>query len=1029
MVALGSELEPNGNDRGRRCHVVLLFSDLSGYTAMSEQCDPENVAELLELMKAQAVPIVERHGGFVNQFYGDGFLAVFGLASPQEDDVRHATEAAVELHAAIGNLALDFSLPLGMQPRLHSGIHAGLIFARKTSFLHGRYELIGDAVNTAARLCAAATADEILASQETLEGVKAFFQVRAVSPLQLKGKEEPVPVYQVLSRSAVQTRFEASTERGLTQFIGRLEELAHLEHALMQACLGRGRVVYVCGDAGMGKTRLLHQFQRTLVAPVASVLKGRCESAARIAPFEPFQQIVRQLFGLKAHASRAEALVELEAGLVELQIELQQHLQTLSQLLFLEDGSAPSGRLIASQPTIRLAVTDVVLAVCRSRPLVLFLDDWHWADDASWQVLRDLANHVHNNPLLIVIGSRFADPPSLADTQKDLVSLSPFTHSESDVAAQSWLSRTLDAPARRALLERAGGNPLFLEELCLSWSVESPFRGAAPESSRIPSTLHGLVESRIQRLPPHHAEVARMAAVLGTEFEIEQLQQVSGFSDALSVLEDLARYDLIYATDTPGRFRYKHGITRDVAYNSVRLGERRRLHSLVAQTIEQGQPAESLSEHFETLAYHFAGADEHAQAADYAERAGDKAAMASALDRVRHQYRAALLELDRLKQTPELRRRWLTLVGKWAAACVYSPSEEQLVLLERAKTYAALEGDQAATAHTNYWIGWIHYALGEQETSIRAFEAALALAENSGDERLRGQLLANLGQSHAAASNYQEATRRLDDAARAKRGRAPSGSGAVPVGFAYALGTKGLILGDVGDFPAAYRTFEQSLLPVRGRAHAIEGSLLGLLGMVQLWQGEWQACLETSEKARAIADIVGEPYVMAIGQAVHGYGRYMLTRDRAGLEELREAKVWLERRKIRLYLSFCAASLAELALMAGEVDLASENAAFAVERATHGDRLGECLAHRILSECAAQNGEHALALTELDIARNTAMQRGSRRDLALTQYLDAKLHVARGESELARPKFAQAEDELKALSMRWHASRVAADAS
>ncbi len=1021
MASKSPKPKQDPTEAGRRCHVVLLFSDLSSYTTISEQCDPENVATLLGMMKTQAGPIVERHGGLINQFYGDGFLAVFGLPAPDEEDVRHATTAALELHQAIRDLALDFSLPEGLEPRLHSGIHSGLIFARKTSLLHGRYELIGDAVNTAARLCAVAVSDEILASQETLEGAKEFFQIRNVPPLQLKGKEEPVSVYRVLGRTDVQTRFEASEQRGFTRFVARASEIKHLQAALSEACSGRGRVVYVEGDAGIGKTRLLYEFEHEIPEGTATVLRGVCESAGRIAPFEPFQQVLRQRLLPNAQLARAEALHELQANLLAIDSNLGHSLPRLAQLLFLDENTESHRE--SSQAAIRQALIAVLLAVSRQTPLVLLLDDWHWADDASWQVLRDFSSLANSNSLLIVVGSRISDRPSLADAHQDTLRLLPFTSKEAEIAAQSWLPGTLDSPAVLVLIERAGGNPLFLEELCLSWSLESRLRASGPEGGRVPSTLHGLVASRIERLPARHAELVRIAAVLGTEFEAELLSEVSAFPDVLSLLQDMAGYDLIYATETPGRFRYKHGLTRDIAYDSVRLNERHRIHRTVAQAIYARHASTGLAEHLETLAYHYAGAAEHELAAEYAEKAGDKAALASALDRVRQQYRAALLELDRLKQTSALRRRWLALVRKWAAACVYSPAEEQLVLLERASAYATLEGDRGATAYAHYWIGWIHYALGEQDTSIRSFQAALDLARALKDERLSGQLLANLGQSHAAAGNYAESLRCLEVALGTKRNLSPSGSGAVPVGFTYALGTKGLIFGDIGQFEQAYHIFEESLAPVRGRTHAIEGSLLGLLGMVQLWHGQWEASFATAERARAIAEVVGEPYVMAIAQTVRGYARCRLSKDGSGLAELAEAKEWLDRRKIRLYLSFCAASLAELALVVGDLKLASENANFAVERAAHGDRLGQCLAHRVLAECAARMGYQQKASLELSNAKTAAISRSSHRDLALTELVESQLNLGQKDPASAAAQLELARARLLALGMRWHATR------
>src|SRR5687767_12886167 len=179
MVRSPDDARPT-REAGRRCHVALLFSDLCEYTALSEISDPEDVASMLQAAKSTAMTVIEKHGGTLNQFYGDGFLAVFGLPTPGEDDARRAAEAALELHETIRNLRFEFELPPGFRVRLHSGIHSGLVFARDSDPRHGRYELIGDPVNTTARLCSAAGMDEILASEVTLRGVAPFFETESV---------------------------------------------------------------------------------------------------------------------------------------------------------------------------------------------------------------------------------------------------------------------------------------------------------------------------------------------------------------------------------------------------------------------------------------------------------------------------------------------------------------------------------------------------------------------------------------------------------------------------------------------------------------------------------------------------------------------------------------------------------------------------------------------------------------------------------------------------------------------------------
>ena len=228
-------------DAERRCQVTLMFSDLSEYTKLSESIDPEDINLVRRRVERLARQVIHRHQGQINQFVGDGVLAVFGLESADEDSVRKAVDAALELHERVNALKWDEHPLASVRVALHTGIHAGLVFARRGDRRHGDFELTGDALNTASRLCTNAGKGQILISKSTLQGFEAFFEVTSPEPLQLKGKEHPVLACRVLGRSAVTSRYEARTLRGLTPFVGRAAELELLERGLRAAGRRRGR--------------------------------------------------------------------------------------------------------------------------------------------------------------------------------------------------------------------------------------------------------------------------------------------------------------------------------------------------------------------------------------------------------------------------------------------------------------------------------------------------------------------------------------------------------------------------------------------------------------------------------------------------------------------------------------------------------------------------------------------------------------------------------------------------------------------
>ncbi|MEE8436126.1 MAG: adenylate/guanylate cyclase domain-containing protein, partial [bacterium] len=257
---------------GERRQATVLFSDLSGYTAMNERLDPEEVTIIMGHFKEAAERIVAAHGGTVNQFVGDEVFALFGIPTAHEDDPQRAVRAALELHEAVRALSDDIEARLGETLRLHSGINTGLVVTSPGDGTGGRYDVTGDAINTAARLVAQAEANEILVSPDTRRLITPYFDLEALDPVALKGKAKPMAPYRVVGRSGVQSRFEAAEVTGLTQFTGREVELEQLHSALSKAIAGQGQVITISGEAGLGKSRLAYEFRHGIDREQCAVL-------------------------------------------------------------------------------------------------------------------------------------------------------------------------------------------------------------------------------------------------------------------------------------------------------------------------------------------------------------------------------------------------------------------------------------------------------------------------------------------------------------------------------------------------------------------------------------------------------------------------------------------------------------------------------------------------------------------------------------------------------------------------------------
>ncbi len=479
---MASSTLASADGKDRRGHFTLLFCDLCDYTTLSELSDPEDTHGLRRSIEHLARSVIPKHGGSINQFVGDGILAVFGFPEPDEEGVRRAVEAALELHALAPTIAWSSPPPAGFNLLLHSGIHAGLVFVNEGDALHGRYELTGDAVNTAARLCSAAGRNEILVSAVSLRGAESFFETEAIAPLHLKGKQKPVPAYRILGRSSVSTRYEARSRLGLTPFVGRGAELARLDAALAQAAGARGNALCVEGDAGLGKTRLLEEFHRKVLLSTIRIFKGSCENYGGVAPLQPFLQIARELLTVPSEAEPHRAALAVERGLSAIDEALLVHLPAFLHLLALAPW--PRSETDRLQLAVVVALLDLVLAVGRQQTVVLVIDDWQWADDASKQVLGRLARMIHDQRILVVLGTRPVgrDDPVLGSLPR--LELTPFTEVESLRTVHALVNTPLKDWVALGMHRRSGGNPLFLEELCRSLLPEDE---AGRSSRRSPS--------------------------------------------------------------------------------------------------------------------------------------------------------------------------------------------------------------------------------------------------------------------------------------------------------------------------------------------------------------------------------------------------------------------------------------------------------------------------------------------------------------------------------------------------------------
>ncbi|MFT6558377.1 AAA family ATPase [Sneathiella sp.] len=1001
----------------QRRHVTVLFSDLCHSTQLGALADPENTAEIVRSVKEAATKVISEFDGIVTQFHGDGILAIFGYPVPLENDVENAATAALALHKEINSLDLKDFLPEGFEAKLHTGIEAGLVLISDGNYLDGTLELVGDAVNVAAGISNAAADDEIIILDKTLGRARPFFNVSATAPVAVKGRTRPQPAWKIHSTTGISTRFEASKKRGLTAFHGREQELSLLQNYVSKAAFEGQQVVQIIGDPGLGKTRLLDEFSRQSGLANCTILRGHCESRGGIEPLQPFLQILRNHFNLSPSLSIGdEPKLDLPAPLEE------------GQPPALTEASlrtALSTRIEGDSLAQRARIFETFLDNLEERcTVVLIIDDWQWADDASRKLLNRLLRSTVKNRILFVLAARDQKVEDILLDVSSTIKLAPLSQKATAKLIAELLPEQGSISEKESLHTKSGGNPLFLEELCQSvydWEAREQL---APNSGVIPATLQGLIEARVRRLPQDQIDLIHIASVIGNIIPLWLLERLSGIKNGDPILRDLARSDIIYSSGLRDALQFKHGITRETIYATVSLKQRRQIHGDVASILEQLAEAGNPDEYLESLAYHHAGSANFLKALEYAERAGDKALATSSLDRARLQYEAGLQAIKRLPQTHENRQKWISISSRWALPCVYGPEKEQLDILDKTIAFAEELEDLNGLANAYYWQGYISHVLGDQTASIHSFSKALNVATDVGNRQSATQITATLGQSHAAAADYKNALSLLDQAIHEKREH--PGKSRVKVGTSYALSCKAMVLGDMGAFSQSDECSAQAHQNVAGQGHEIEGSILNNRATVCLWQGKWEQAVEFSDQSKQIAEHVSAPYLYACASAINAYGRWKLFKDPASINTLKQVLTLVEEKGMFLYSSFFYGWTADVLFSLGKKSDAQHYAEKALERADQQDSLGEAMACRTLASLSfQQGGDNSIADAYMHRAALSAQQRSSPHEQAKNLLLITENQLRTGKKSLAQKNAADAQILFAQMGIRIYDDQIA----
>lgn len=890
-----SPISPSHTEKTReweeqRKQITILFADVSEFTAMAEPMDAEDVRAMLNDLWARLDGAITTHGGMIDKHIGDGVMALFGAPIASEDDPERAIRAALAMQAELAAFREAWQSSLEMR----IGINTGPVLLGEVGTT-AEYTAIGDAVNLANRLEKAAPLGGILISHNTYRHVRGVFEVQLLDPIHIRGKAEPVPVYLVQASKPRAFRVPTRGVEGIeTRMIGRESEFQRLQGALYAVMEGGGaRVVTVVADAGMGKSRLLYEFGNWLELIPETVLyfNGRASQQMANLPYSIIRDLFSFRFQIRDSDPAAVARRKLEQGVVALLgTDGEEKAHFIGQLIGFDFSESPYLRgIITDARQIRdraFHYTAQLFAnVTRGNPAVMFLEDIHWADDGSLELIEHLARGCSQSPLLIVAMARstlyerrpswgVGESPVADNPLHERLELLPLSGEDSRRLVREILRKVEEIPPdlQELVVRRAEGNPFYVEELIKVLIEDGVVVKGADRwwvemdrlvEMRAPPTLTGVLQARLDRLPPQEREMLQRASVVGRVFWDSAVAHICApvdervsESEANNVLHALGRRELVFehegisAFEGDRQYAFKHSILHQVTYESVLKRLRRVYHAQAAAWLIE-RSGERVGEYAGLIGEHYEQADEKPQAVAWYGRAGNQAQDTYALQMALAYYRKALAFEERW----ELRRRAVDVLH---------------IMGRRDEENAALKALEAApevpAGRVAYLWGQYHEAIGDYAQAQRAIEGSLEASRRQGDPVDEAQCLAQLGLIARRQGDYERAKDWYSQSLAVFQDQGTHQEGAAQTlaqASAQALDGLGAVYRQQSSFDRARECHERALALSRTSGDRIgEARALSDLGLTAFYQRGFAEALTYHQQAleirRAIGDRAGE---------------------------------------------------------------------------------------------------------------------------------------------------------------------------
>jgi class 3 adenylate cyclase/tetratricopeptide (TPR) repeat protein len=936
---------------GERKQVTVMFCDMEGFTALSEKQGPEEAYSIMDQVYEILIHKVHDYEGTVNEMTGDGIMALFGAPIALEDAPQRAIRSSLAIHREMAKFSDRIKQDReGVPPlKMRVGLHTGpVVVGTVGNDLRVEFKAVGDTVNLSSRLEGLAEPGSTYVTEAIFRLTEGLFRFEAMGEKRIKGKKELIKVYRVIAPSTSRTRFDVSTERGLSPFVGRERELELLLDGFERSKAGRGQAVSIIADAGLGKSRLLYEFRKAVASEDVTFLEGKCLSYSRGVVYHPIIDILKANFDIRDDDGDLQIREKIKEGLEILGADETSTLPYLLELLSVKDNGFDKIPLSPEERKDRIlgALKQIVLKGSERQPLIMAYENLHWIDQSSEESLKGLLDAISGARVFLIFTYR----PEFIHTwggrsYHSQVNLNRLSTRETLMMISHLLgTEAFDKEIEQLVLEKTEGVPFFIEELINSLRDQKVIEKKDNKyhltkdirEAIIPSTIHDVIMARVDSLTDGAKVLLQTGSVAGREFSHHLIKKVAELAkeELLSHLSVLKDSELLYERGIypQSNYVFKHALTQEVAYNSLLQKRRAELHEKIGKAIEKIH-AGRLEELCEMLAYHFLQGEDWQRAYRYCQESGLKAYTHSAYEQAQGYFEDALTSIRKLPREKSRIEKEIDLRFNMRSPLVaLGRHEEWGEWIQGAEPLAREIDDDARLSNVLNYLSSLYWIDGQHRKAIALGEKALNLAERAGHFSYQiatmlhlGIFFFNVGDYPKQIEIHQKVRKRLigEDAFE------QHGLASLPGAFSRSM----LVLGmaELGNFDKIDEIGQEALEIAERVRNAITLTFVyNFLAMAYLRLGKLELALPLLEKGHELCRFseVQSMYSYTVGSL--GYTYLLANEPRRALTVLEEGA-----KDHKLQASFWPTHLltvlADAYRATGEISLATETVSRALK--------------------------------------------------------------------------------------------------